>query len=463
MRRPNVALIIVDSLRKDHSGGLDSLLELGFVKYENAVAPAPWTLPSHVSIFTGLYPSAHGVHEAYGDSPGLDEVARERMARLGHGIAGELMEEGYEVHFLTANLFVTPHYGFQRYTRHLTASPYLPEALDWEEFSRLNGVLVGGGNYVAIAREFLGMGRAGLLGRAILRGMKLRMGIGLREKGSEAILRALRALRPVEPYMLFVNLMEAHEPYTPADLDGRVSAEAAFSAIFKGEVPRGVAAAWRRQYPRHAGYAVERALEVVRALGPRLDDTLVIVTSDHGQLLGDGGIGHGYFLSDDLLMVPLYVRWPSWARALRQRGLYVSLSQLPSIIRAAMGDGAAGVGTDVALAESFGPISMPAGWRSRLTRRALREAFSHRVRVYLRGGRFTYNLGADRLEESTGVGAAEAAELARDLLGSASPEELRVSARGRWPARGAGNRGARPGPRGRLSRSPRPGTRPCPP
>jgi arylsulfatase A-like enzyme len=44
---------------------------------------------------------------------------------------------------------------------------------------------------------------------------------------------------------------------------------------------------------------------------PYLDDSLVIVTSDHGELLGDGGLGHGYFLRDGLLRVPLWVKWPS--------------------------------------------------------------------------------------------------------------------------------------------------------
>ncbi|MGC9190245.1 MAG: sulfatase-like hydrolase/transferase, partial [Conexivisphaera sp.] len=138
-----------------------------------------------------------------------------------------------------------------------------------------------------------------------------------------------------------------------------------------------MAAAWRRQYPRHAEYAVERALDLVRALGRRLEDSLVIVTSDHGQLLGDGGIGHGYFLSDGLLRVPLYVKWPAGMRAARQTGRYVSLAQIPSMMRAAMGDQPAGIGSDVVMAESFGPVSMPTGWRSRLPRSALREAFSH--------------------------------------------------------------------------------------
>ncbi|MGC8665680.1 MAG: sulfatase-like hydrolase/transferase [Conexivisphaera sp.] len=425
MRRPNVALIVVDSLREDHSRGLDQLLDVGFVRYENAIAPAPWTLPSHVSMFTGLYPGTHGVHEMYQEVPGLDEVARDGMRRLNYGVAGELMDEGYEMYFVTANLFITPQYGFQRYTRHLTASPYMPEALDWDEFSGLNeSFWRNGRNYLRTAREFLSMGKGALLGRAILRGMKLSMGLGLRDKGSSAVLDAVKEMDAHEPYMLFVNLMEAHEPYTPRDLAGSVSAEAAFNAIFTGRVPEDVAAAWRRQYPRHAEYAVERALDLVRALGRRLEDSLVIVTSDHGQLLGDGGIGHGYFLSDGLLRVPLYVKWPAGMRAARQTGRYVSLAQIPSMMRAAMGDQPAGIGSDVVMAESFGPISMPTGWRSRLPRSALREAFSHRVRIYARGGAATYNAGADRVEGAVGMDVVYASRIARELLEMGTAEEL---------------------------------------
>ncbi|MGC9191354.1 MAG: sulfatase-like hydrolase/transferase [Conexivisphaera sp.] len=429
MRRPNVVLVVVDSLREDSSGGLEALLDMGFVRYENAVAPAPWTLPSHVSMFTGLYPSAHGVHEEYSllDGGRLDEAAVAGMSRLGHGLIGELMEEGYEAHFVTANLYITPQYGFTRYTRHLTASPYLPEALDWDEFSGINASFWRNGrNYLRTAREFVQMGRGGLLWRAVLRAARLRIGVGLTDKGSGAILRALGALEAHEPFVLFVNLMEAHEPYTPGDLSGTVSAEAAFDAVFRGGPPRSVVDAWRRHYPGHAGYAARRAVEVVRALGRRLDGSITIVTSDHGQLLGDGGIGHGYFLADGVLRVPLYVRWPSWMRAPRQVGRYVSLTQVPSMIRGSMGAGLPGVGTNVALAESFGPISLPPGWRSRVTRRELRSAFSHRIRIYARGGTATYDAGADVLEEVRGMSPGEAREIAGAIAGDLEGEPAQI-------------------------------------
>jgi arylsulfatase A-like enzyme len=68
--RPNIVVIVVDTLRADHlscygygrrtSPMIDRIAESGVV-FENAISAAPWTPPSHASIFTGAYPSRHGV------------------------------------------------------------------------------------------------------------------------------------------------------------------------------------------------------------------------------------------------------------------------------------------------------------------------------------------------------------------------------------------------------------------
>ncbi len=68
----NVILISIDTLRSDHVGiygyGPDTSptmdrLALGGVFFEDVTAASPWTLPSHASMFTGLYPSTHGVKD----------------------------------------------------------------------------------------------------------------------------------------------------------------------------------------------------------------------------------------------------------------------------------------------------------------------------------------------------------------------------------------------------------------
>jgi len=137
-RRPNVILLVIDTLREDHAGGLEALRDLGFVKYENAIAPSPWTLPSHVSMVTGLYPSQHGVHEAYGVYAGtMMELSRQRMSKLDRGIIGELMKEGYSAYVISANPLISAAYGFGGVTEGLVADGLCRRHEECRDYERL--------------------------------------------------------------------------------------------------------------------------------------------------------------------------------------------------------------------------------------------------------------------------------------------------------------------------------------
>jgi len=413
-RRPNIIVLVIDTLREDHAGGLEALRDLGFVKYENAIAPSPWTLPSHVSMVTGLYPSQHGVHEAYGVYAGtMMELSRQRMSKLNRGIIGELMEEGYSAYIISANPLISAAYGFGGVTEGLVADGLCRRHSECRDYERLITALHRGDSYLGAAAELI---RGGEL-RLLLSGVKLlarsrlwrlagRLGLydPTMEKGSLAILDFLRGRSFEEPFFMLINIMEAHGPYTVKDMNGQLTLRAFLDAVFFGRVDRELAELHRTSYPRHAAYAAGRALEVVRALKEYLEGSLVVVTSDHGELLGDGGLHHGYFLKDGLLRVPLWVRWPSWARPVRQEGAFVSLAQLPSAAMALVGDEGPRLGSDFVVAESFGPEYRPERVyrRGELPKEALERAFSHRVRVYARRGSATYNVRTGELEEVSG-------------------------------------------------------------
>ena len=91
--RPNLLLISIDTLRADHLGcygyarptspSLDALAAQG-VLFEHAYAPAPWTLPSHVSLLTALYPAEHGVVTMGLAIDPRQELLPEALARLGY-------------------------------------------------------------------------------------------------------------------------------------------------------------------------------------------------------------------------------------------------------------------------------------------------------------------------------------------------------------------------------------------
>ena len=82
----------------------------------------------------------------------------------------------------------------------------------------------------------------------------------------------------------------------------------------------------------------------------------------------------------------------------------MSLAQVPSIVRAAINGETSSLGSDVVLAESFGPQVRPESFyrEGELSREAIKRAFSHRVRVYTRRGSATYNVDIDDFEEVSG-------------------------------------------------------------
>jgi arylsulfatase A-like enzyme len=413
-RRPNVILLVIDTLREDHAGGLEALRDLGFVKYENAIAPSPWTLPSHVSMVTGLYPSQHGVHEAYGVYAGtMMELSRQRMSKLDRGIIGELMKEGYSAYVISANPLISATYGFGGVTEGLVVEDRCRRHKECRDYERLATALSRHKGYLGAALELIRdrelrllLSGVKLLARSRLWRLAGRLGLydPTMEKGSLAILDFLKGRSFEEPFLMLINIMEAHGPYTAKDMNGQLTIRAFLEAVFFNRLDEEVTNLNRQNYPRHAAYATRRALEIIHALRGYLDRSLVIVTSDHGELLGDGGIYHGYFLKDGLLRVPLWVRWSSWARPVKQEGAFVSLAQVPSIVRAAVNGEASSLGSDVVLAESFGPENGPERFyrEGELPREAIKRAFSHRVRVYTRRGSATYNVDSDDVEEVSG-------------------------------------------------------------
>ena len=408
MKKPNVVILVIDTLREDHSQGLERLRDLGFIKYENAIAPAPWTLPSHVSILTGLYPSQHGIHEGFKVSDD-DLMSRSSsvMRVLRHGIIGELEEYGYETYIISANPNVSEYFGFRaRYNLlvpgrfyslshlrlyHMWVREYgrnsVKMAVDLIKNVKLNDVLL---SLVYLLRFYLEVfvHRLGLLDLTM-------------EKGSGLIKKVLANMNLSEPFFMLINIMEAHSPYLPSDLRDRIYSKVVADSILGRGVDNDLINELKYRYGLHANYAINKAIDIIRTLSRYLDNTLIIVTSDHGELLGDGGLGHGYFLKDGLLKVPLWVKWPSWFKVPRQVKPFISLTEVPSMVRAVVnGDEDYEVGTDIALAESFGLAPYHNINHDSLDPNSLTKFFSHRIRIYTSKCVLTYNKSQDALEET---------------------------------------------------------------
>jgi arylsulfatase A-like enzyme len=142
---PDVVLVSIDTLRADHLGSygyerptspfMDRLAAEG-LRWEHARAPSPWTLPSHVTMLSGLLPHHHlAVEDDIGIAPGIALLA-ESMKAGGFSTAG-----------FTSTLFVSRKYGFERGFDHfddggietskqnlagdVTATDVVDQALKW--------------------------------------------------------------------------------------------------------------------------------------------------------------------------------------------------------------------------------------------------------------------------------------------------------------------------------------------
>jgi arylsulfatase A-like enzyme len=296
-------LVSLDTLRADHLGAygygrptspfLDSLARRGTL-FENAVAQLPGTLPSHMSIFTGLYPPEHGVYPEAALSPlirTLPEVLRaEGFRTAGHSEGG----------------YVAGRYGFAR--------GFEEWSDEWPMFERA-GELVK--SREAVKRTF-------------------RLG-----------LESLRRLRDRDAFLLFLHTYSIHDPYDPPEPyrslywpgpppPGAFAAKgrdlAAFNRGERALAPRAVEY-YQALYDAQINYTDDVLREFfagIAALG-LADSVTVIVTSDHGEeFLEHGKLVHEQ-LYPECLHVPLLVLPPGQKAGRRIPALVQSIDLAPTV------------------------------------------------------------------------------------------------------------------------------------
>ena len=130
--RPNIVLIVLDSLRarnvscygypRQTTPHIDAFAREA-VLYSNFLAPGNWSLPSHASLFTGLYPSRHGAHRLATAEPGAPSRPSPLAPEL-HTLAEILSDEGYATAVVSANFAVLSRFlGLQQGFRYAEALP----------------------------------------------------------------------------------------------------------------------------------------------------------------------------------------------------------------------------------------------------------------------------------------------------------------------------------------------------
>jgi arylsulfatase A-like enzyme len=317
---PNIILIVLDTVRADHfscyghsqpvTPVMDRIAGEGML-FKQCISDSIWTLPTHASMFTGLYPTTH--HVGYENFFLSEDFLT---------IAEVLKDRGYQTAGFVANPIVSPRaqfaQGFEYYksysnNRKLTSAYYLLGNIIWD--------------------------RAGILKRARPR----RYPPFAPFQRAEDVVTDVRnwfdfGYERDKPFYLFLNFMDAHFPYQPpepfksrfSDLEHewrfftrRVKSEGYFSAAYR--VSEHGIRIMDELYTGSIAYIDHCLGELFEFLKKEklLDQTALIITSDHGEYFGEHDkfyyrLYHNFGIFNQLLHVPLIIRYPPLAQPGRE-------------------------------------------------------------------------------------------------------------------------------------------------
>lgn len=275
---PNILLITLDTLRADHLGCygytrptspiLDDLAAHATF-YRRSLSSASWTVPTHASLFTGRHTFEHGADSVHIAAPDVDNVVPLSGERP--TLAEALAARGYRTSAFVANdAYLGPRWGFARGFDEYVVDPVT----------------------------------AAQLNKKIL--------AWLESRGRER-------------FFLFLNYMDVHRPYNAAPRPGFLSppavhdqgqlVEQLHQAVMPGvgPLPQPLVNAVVDQYDTAIANLDEQIgvlFEALRRMG-LFDDLLIVVTSDHGEYIGEHHlVGHSKDIYQEVLRVPLIVKLP---------------------------------------------------------------------------------------------------------------------------------------------------------
>lgn len=299
MGQPNIILLSLDSLRADHlpmygyerdtSPGLRRLTDLDETTvYKRAFANAPWTLPSHTSIFTGMSPLEHGIFDERREVP-QETTIPSKISDFGYTSAaflnnGWLKEGGV-------------HRGFDEVVE--VYEKRLHQRTIPKIWNKVNNVL------------------------------------GRIDNGAEQNLIEFREWLNEEsdrPFLAFLHFMEPHWIYKPPRPFNRKYSRGSVLKnwrkqrilfndrwkFFDGEVPLSARDidGMIDLYDGEISYLDSKLQTLFSDLKSKdvFDESLIVIFGDHGDHFGERGlIGHNFSLHDEVLHVPLIIKWPKSA------------------------------------------------------------------------------------------------------------------------------------------------------
>jgi arylsulfatase A-like enzyme/Tfp pilus assembly protein PilF len=253
----NLLLVSLDTVRADHLGcyhdtaaqtpNIDSLAASG-LRFEHASTVVPLTLPAHASLMTGTFPGWHGVRDNGGFYLDDDQLTLAEILRNS--------DKGFRTGGFVGAFVLDRRWGIaQGFDRYV-------DDFDLDAFPSAAGMDM------------------------------------IQRPGSEVVDRALEWLQADSnrPFFAWVHLYDAHTPYEAPE-------------PFQSRFPRTRDGAYDAEIAS-ADAQVGRLVSALRA-DRRLDDTLVIIVADHGEMLGEHGeLTHGFFIYEAATHIPLIVSGP---------------------------------------------------------------------------------------------------------------------------------------------------------
>jgi arylsulfatase A-like enzyme len=296
---PNIVFITLDTVRADHvsaygysrptTPNLDRFAR-GGVLFENAIAPVSWTLASHASMFTGLLPQQHGANWAV------------PLASSPWTLAEILQSRGYETAAFIGN------------------SEYLEKG-----WGTAQGFETYDDDSVTVRHNFAQT----LVGNAIIQPFYQtfwRFNWFDRRSAQQIDASVFRWYqgRPRRPFYLFINYFDAHDPYLASGAYDHRFGKAPMRVVRKLRFVLASAVSSHHFSPQEQSLLADSYDNCLASLdnqvgkllnffrqSPEWQNTIVIITSDHGEEFGrHGDYIHGYDLYRELLHVPLIIAGP---------------------------------------------------------------------------------------------------------------------------------------------------------
>jgi arylsulfatase A-like enzyme len=302
MKKPNVLLISIDTLRADHvscygypkrtTPNIDKLAEESVVFLQN-YSTGVWTPPGHASMLTGLYVSEHGVYDT------------RKLRKDIPTIASTLKDLGYQTAGFVNNSQV--------------------------------GALVGLDKGHDVFEEVWKGIKPRNIGERVARGTvrRIRRKLGYEDMGAKRTNNLFKSwietsLDKAKPFYCFLHYIEPHNPLDPPRDFGKRFVESSLDELrrttikkvaenplicyVEGIVPNEQEIQYLKSlYDGEIAYTDQRVGEIIEMLKRNglYENTMIIVTSDHGEHLGEHGLwSHVASLYREVLWVPLVVKFP---------------------------------------------------------------------------------------------------------------------------------------------------------